>query len=85
VNPLLTWVRTVAARYGLPIAGAPGGAATDANHPGAHGAPTLDGFGGVGARFRGANSADEHVRLDSLVPRAMLLATLLSQPLPIAE
>jgi glutamate carboxypeptidase len=83
-NPLLEWVRSIGGRYGLTIAGTAGGAASDANHAGAHGAPTVDGFGGVGVRFRGASGSREHVRLDSLVPRAMLLAALLAQPLPIA-
>lgn len=86
-NPLLEWVGAVSERHGMAVVGAAGalpGAvdgverAGDTNHAGALGAPTLDGFGGVGRRFRG----DELVRIDSLMPRAALLAALLAQPLP---
>jgi glutamate carboxypeptidase len=81
-TPLLSWVAAVGERHGMAVVGASGvseavEAAADTNHAGALGAPTIDGFGGVGWR-----SPAEVVRVDSLVPRAVLLAALLSQPLP---
>jgi len=81
-TPLLTWIAAVGERHGMAVVGASGvtdgvEAAVDTNHAGALGAPTIDGFGGVGWR-----SPAEVVRVDSLVPRAVLLAALLSQPLP---
>jgi acetylornithine deacetylase/succinyl-diaminopimelate desuccinylase-like protein len=81
-NPLLDWVAAIGERHGLAVLGGPGGRSGDTNHAGAHGAPTLDGFGGVGVRLHGAGGADERVRVESLVPRAVLLAALLAHPLP---
>jgi glutamate carboxypeptidase len=88
-NPLLEWVAAVGERHGMAVVGAPtdpatqaGEGAGDTNHAGALGAPTLDGFGGVGRRTGGGASAREWIRIDSLVPRAVLLAALLALPLP---
>jgi glutamate carboxypeptidase len=88
-NPLLDWVSAVGHRHGMAVVGAPyddpgpaGESAGDTNHAGALGAPTVDGFGGVGRRILGTHAPDERIRIDSLVPRAVLLAALLSQPLP---
>lgn len=89
-NPLLDWVAAVGERHGMAVVGAsacdPRAAgdshAGDANHAGVLGAPTLDGFGGVGQRVRDGEIVDELVRVDSLMPRALLLAALLALPLP---
>ncbi len=59
--------------HALPHASAGGG--SDGNFTGAMGVPTLDGLGVLGA---GYHTLDEHIRLDSLVPRARLLAGLLA-------
>jgi glutamate carboxypeptidase len=53
----------------------PGG--SDGNLVAALGVPVLDGLGAVGG---GAHAEDEHVELDSLEPRAELLARLLRSP-----
>jgi glutamate carboxypeptidase len=85
-NPLLEWVAATGQRHGMAVVGAastePVDCASDTNHAGALGAPTLDGFGGVGSRVRTTDAAEERIRVDSLLPRAMLLAVLLAQPLP---
>jgi glutamate carboxypeptidase len=81
-SPLLDWVASVGDRHGMAVVGAAGGdalaSAGDTNHAGVLGAPTLDGFGGVGRKL----GTDELVRIDSLMPRALLLAALLAHPLP---
>jgi glutamate carboxypeptidase len=50
------------------------GGGSDGNFTGALGVPTLDGLGPVGAGF---HTQDEHVLVDSLIPRARLLSGLL--------
>jgi glutamate carboxypeptidase len=66
--------RTLAREIGFdPAAGIVGGG-SDGNFTGALGIPTLDGLGPLGAGFHTEN---EHVLVDSLVPRARLLAALL--------
>ena len=50
------------------------GGGSDGNFTGALGVPTLDGLGPAGAGF---HTQDEHVLIDSLVPRARLLSGLL--------
>jgi glutamate carboxypeptidase len=50
---------------------------SDGNLVGALGVPVLDGLGAPGG---GAHAVDEHVQLDSLEPRAELLARLLRSP-----
>ncbi|WP_426956931.1 M20/M25/M40 family metallo-hydrolase [Muricoccus radiodurans] len=59
--------------HGLPHMSAGGG--SDGNFTGAMGIPTLDGLGVVGA---GYHTLGEYIRTDSIVPRARLLAGLLS-------
>ncbi len=75
-NPLLDWVGMVGHQYGMAVVGAPsdepgagGESAGDTNHAAALGAPTLDGFGGVGRRVQSGTAPDDRIRLDSLVPR----------------
>jgi glutamate carboxypeptidase len=50
------------------------GGGSDGNFTGALGVPTLDGLGPAGA---GLHTQDEHVLIDSLIPRARLLSGLL--------
>jgi len=52
------------------------GGASDGNYTAAVGCPTLDGLGAVGG---GAHADTEHVRIDHLIPRALLLARLVSE------
>jgi glutamate carboxypeptidase len=82
---LLAWAGTVGERHGLPVTGSASGWSGDVNHAGAQGVPSLDGFGAVGERIRTAAVTDERVRVDSLVPRAVLLAALLARQLPLGE
>jgi len=65
-----------AARIGQPVpAGVAVGGGSDGNFTAAIGVPTLDGLGAVGG---GAHADHEHVLVDTLVPRAELLAALIS-------
>lgn len=64
----------LAEREGLgPLAQRSVGGGSDGNFTAALGVPTLDGLGAVGG---GAHAADEHVRLDAIIPRTALLAGL---------
>jgi glutamate carboxypeptidase len=66
--------RALAREIGFdPEAGIVGGG-SDGNFTGALGVPTLDGLGPEGAGF---HTEDEHVLIDSLIPRARLLSGLL--------
>ena len=66
--------RALAKEIGFdPEAGVVGGG-SDGNFTGAIGVPTLDGLGPEGAGF---HTAEEHVLVDSLIPRARLLSGLL--------
>ncbi|WP_431284403.1 M20/M25/M40 family metallo-hydrolase [Humitalea sp. 24SJ18S-53] len=65
---------SLASRLGHALPHASAGGGSDGNFTGAAGVPTLDGLGVLGA---GYHTLDEHIRLDSLVPRARLLAGLL--------
>jgi glutamate carboxypeptidase len=76
---IVAFVREQAARLGEQIGARPAGGAGDANFTGASGVPTVDGLGPVG---RGAHAASEHVRIDSILRRAALLALLFATPLP---
>ncbi len=67
--------RGIAARLGLELRGGSAGGGSDGNFTGAMGVPTLDGLGALGA---GYHTLGEHVRVDSLVPRARLFAALLA-------
>jgi glutamate carboxypeptidase len=67
----------VAVRAGLgPLEGVAVGGGSDGNFTAAIGVPTLDGLGAVGG---GAHADHEFVVVDSLVPRAVLLAGLLDR------
>ncbi|WP_431268846.1 M20/M25/M40 family metallo-hydrolase [Dankookia sp. P2] len=66
--------RRVAQAIGFDIAHQSAGGGSDGNFTGAMGIPTLDGLGVQGA---GGHTLEEHLLLDSLVPRAKLLAGLL--------
>lgn len=68
--------RAAATSIGLELAEAAVGGASDGNLT-SRLAPTLDGLGPVGD---GAHANHEHIRVDSLVPRAALLALLLLEP-----
>jgi glutamate carboxypeptidase len=66
--------RRVAQAIGFDIPHQSSGGGSDGNFTGAMGIPTLDGLGVQGA---GGHTLEEHLLLDSLVPRAKLIAGLL--------
>jgi glutamate carboxypeptidase len=66
--------RQVAQAIGFDINHQSAGGGSDGNFTGAMGIPTLDGLGVQGA---GGHTLEEHLLLDSLVPRAKLIAGLL--------
>ena len=66
--------RGIANRIGFDIAHQSSGGGSDGNFTGAMGIPTLDGLGVAGA---GAHTLEEHILVDSLVPRAKMFAGLL--------
>lgn len=66
--------RRIAQSIGFDINHQSAGGGSDGNFTGAMGIPTLDGLGVQGA---GGHTLEEHLLLDSLVPRAKLLAGLL--------
>jgi len=72
---LLALARRAAAELGFSVGDVTSGGASDANRPSALGVPTLDGLGPIGA---GAHSLDEHILIDSIVPRIALLARLIA-------
>jgi len=74
VMALYETARGVARRIGFDIAHQSAGGGSDGNFTGAMGIATLDGLGVQGA---GGHTLEEHLLLDSLVPRAKLLAGLL--------
>lgn len=65
----------IAARLGHPLAHGSAGGGSDGNFTGALGIPTLDGLGALGGDY---HTLREYLRVDSLVPRAALLAGLLA-------
>ncbi|MBC9208624.1 M20/M25/M40 family metallo-hydrolase [Roseomonas aerophila] len=67
--------RGLGAKLGLTIGHESAGGGSDGNFTGAMGIPTLDGLGVMGGN---AHTLNEHVLMDSLVPRARLLAGLLA-------
>ncbi len=73
---LLEMAREVGADIGLQVSEGASGGVSDGNFTAALGVPTLDGLGAVGG---GAHSADEHVEIAALAPRAALLAGLLAR------
>jgi glutamate carboxypeptidase len=74
VMALYATARGIANRIGFDIAHQSSGGGSDGNFTGAMGIPTLDGLGVQGA---GVHTLEEHMLVDSLVPRAKLLAGLL--------
>ena len=72
---LLALVTDLAAPAGVRVAGRPASGAADTNATGALGVPTLDGFGPRGG---GAHAASEHISIDSLLERVVLLASVLT-------
>ncbi len=66
--------RKIARSLGFDINSQSAGGGSDGNFTGAMGIPTLDGLGVQGA---GGHTLEEHLLLDSLVPRAKLMAGLL--------
>ncbi|HYZ33789.1 MAG TPA: M20/M25/M40 family metallo-hydrolase [Crenalkalicoccus sp.] len=74
VMALYETARGIAARIGFDITHQSSGGGSDGNFTGAMGIPTLDGLGVQGA---GGHTLEEHLLVDSLVPRAKLLAGLL--------
>lgn len=67
--------RKIANAIGYDINSQSSGGGSDGNFTGAMGVPTLDGLGVSGAM---AHTLEEHVTVDSLVPRAKLFAGLLT-------
>lgn len=65
----------LAKQIGIPLAHRSAGGGSDGNFTGASGVPTLDGLGVLGA---GGHTLEEHLLVDSLVPRGRLLAGLLA-------
>jgi glutamate carboxypeptidase len=74
VMALYGTARGIARQIGFDIAQQSAGGGSDGNFTGAMGIPTLDGLGVQGA---GGHTLEEHLLIDSLVPRAKLLAGLL--------
>jgi glutamate carboxypeptidase len=68
--------QTVGAELGQQVAEGTTGGGSDGNFCAALGVPTLDGLGALGD---GAHALHEHVLVSALVPRAALLAALLSR------
>lgn len=75
VMALYRLARGIANRIGFDIAHQSSGGGSDGNFTGAMGIPTLDGLGVAGA---GAHTLEEHILVDSLVPRAKMFAGLLA-------
>jgi glutamate carboxypeptidase len=67
--------RAIAQSIGFDIAHQSSGGGSDGNFTGAMGVATLDGLGVQGAL---AHTLEEHILVDSLVPRARLMAGLLT-------
>jgi glutamate carboxypeptidase len=68
--------RTAGAELGQQVDEGTTGGGSDGNFCAALGVPTLDGLGALGD---GAHALHEHVLISALVPRAALLAALLSR------
>ena len=76
VARLFALAREVGTGLGQTIGEGATGGGSDGNFCAALGVPTLDGLGAIGD---GAHALYEHVRVSALVPRATLLAALLSR------
>jgi glutamate carboxypeptidase len=75
VMALYAHARGLARAIGFDLPHQSSGGGSDGNFTGAMGVPTLDGLGVAGA---GAHTLEEHLAVGSLVPRARLLAGLLT-------
>ncbi|MCK8782902.1 M20/M25/M40 family metallo-hydrolase [Roseomonas sp. NAR14] len=75
VTALYERTRDLARRLGFDITAQSAGGGSDGNFTGAMGIPTLD---GLGVRGGGIHTLGEYLEVDSLVPRAALLAGLLA-------
>jgi len=73
---LLAVAQAVGVELGNPVGEGATGGGSDGNFCAALGVPTLDGLGAIGD---GAHALHEHVSIASLVPRATLLAGVLSR------
>jgi glutamate carboxypeptidase len=73
---LYATARGLADRLGLDLPHGSAGGGSDGNFTGALGIPTLDGLGVQGG---GGHTLEEHIVVDSLVPRGRLLAGLLAE------
>lgn len=85
--PLFERAQAIAARLGLPeLTHAAVGGASDGNFTAGVGTPTLDGLGAVGG---GAHAENEHVLVDRLAERTLLLRALiedlLADPKPLNQ
>jgi glutamate carboxypeptidase len=67
--------RAIAKSLGQELPSGSAGGGSDGNFTGALGIPTLD---GLGVRGGGIHTLEEHILVDSLVPRAQLMAGLLA-------
>jgi len=75
--PLFERAQAIATRLGLPeLTRAAVGGASDGNFTAGLGVPTLDGLGAVGG---GAHAEDEHVLVDRLADRTLLLRVLINE------
>ncbi len=74
VMALYETARDIARRIGFDLSHQSSGGGSDGNFTGAMGIPTLDGLGVQGA---GVHTLEEHMLVESLVPRARLFAGLL--------
>jgi len=72
---LYAQAEALAKQIGIPLPHRSAGGGSDGNFTGALGVPTLDGLGVLGA---GGHTLEEHLLVDSLVPRGRLLAGLLA-------
>jgi len=75
VMALYGQARRIANAIGFDITSQSSGGGSDGNFTGAMGVPTLDGLGVAGALM---HTLEEHILVDSLVPRARLFAGLLA-------
>jgi glutamate carboxypeptidase len=76
VIKLFEIAKAVAADIGITLEEGSAGGGSDGNFTAAIGVPTLDGIGAIGD---GAHALHEHVEIDALVPRAAVIAGLLSR------
>ena len=76
VVTLFEMAKAVAADIGIALTEGSAGGGSDGNFTAAIGVPTLDGIGAIGD---GAHALHEHVEIDALVPRAAVIAGLLSR------